>query len=183
MVVGQPLCQVPPTSRLEPSRPPCGETERRPDSSASSTDFPRVDGLHRSFRSTRAHASGRRLLQSSRPTDTFDAPCASRQRCLSAPLLSRESEKQATCVACCQIGGFKERRARCRDLPTPFVSDPPMEINGIRLWKTRFFFHRPRAFRPTHPHQTQCPKLRLVFRGRARRALRRYSRESMLAGS
>jgi len=31
--------------RLESSRPPCGETERRPDSSASSTDAPRVDSL------------------------------------------------------------------------------------------------------------------------------------------
>ena len=47
------LCQVPPTSRLEPSRPQCGETERRPDSSAPSTDVPRVDGLRQSSRSTR----------------------------------------------------------------------------------------------------------------------------------
>jgi hypothetical protein len=31
------LCQVPLTSRQEPSRPQCGETERRPDSSAPST--------------------------------------------------------------------------------------------------------------------------------------------------
>jgi hypothetical protein len=41
---GRPL--VPGTSgvRLESSRPPCGETERRPDSSAPCTDAPRVDG-------------------------------------------------------------------------------------------------------------------------------------------
>ncbi len=30
--------------RLESSRPPCGETERRPDSGASAADAPRVDG-------------------------------------------------------------------------------------------------------------------------------------------
>jgi hypothetical protein len=89
-----PYCQVPPTARLEPSRPPCGETQWRPDSSAPSANTPRVDGLRQSSRSTRAHASEHRLLQSSRPTDTFDALCASRQRDLSAPLLPRESEKQ-----------------------------------------------------------------------------------------
>ena len=98
-VVGQPYARVPPTSRLEPLHPPSGEAERRPNSSAPCTDFPRVDGLHQSFRSTRTHASGARFLQSSRPTDTFDALCASRPRCLSTPRLSRESEKQATCVA------------------------------------------------------------------------------------
>ena len=97
------LCQVPPTSRLEPSRPQCGETERRPDSSAPSTDVPRVDGLHQSFRSTRAHASGRRLLQSSRPTDTPGALRAPRLRDLSASLLPRESEKQQLSLLC-QIG-------------------------------------------------------------------------------
>ena len=98
-VVGQPYARVPPTSRLEPLHPPSGEAERCPDSSAPRTDFPRVDGLHQSFRSTQTHASGPRCLQSSRPTDTFDALCASRPRCLSTPRLSRESEKHATFVA------------------------------------------------------------------------------------
>ena len=182
-VVGQPYARVPPTSRLEPSRLLCGETERRPDSSAPSTDALHVDGLHRSSRSIRAHASERRLLQSSRPTDTPGALRAHRLRDLSAPLLSRESEKQATCVACCQIGGFKERRARCRDLPIPFVSDPREEINEIRLWRRRFFFHRRRTFRPTHPQQTTRSKLRLVFRVWVSRALRQCSPESTPAQS
>jgi hypothetical protein len=35
---------------VEPSLPPCGETERSPDSSAPFTDEPRVDGLARDFR-------------------------------------------------------------------------------------------------------------------------------------
>ena len=102
-VVGQPYARVPPTSRLEPSRLLCGETERRPDSSAPSTDVPHVDGLHQSSRSIRAHASERRLLQSSRPTDTPGALRAHRLRDLSAPLLSRESEKQQLSLLC-QIG-------------------------------------------------------------------------------
>jgi hypothetical protein len=63
-------CLLPFRFRLEPSRPPCGETERRPSSSAPSADAPRVDSPRQSFRSARAHASVRRLVQSSRPTDT-----------------------------------------------------------------------------------------------------------------
>jgi len=75
--------------RLESSRPPCGETERRPSSGAPSTDAPRVDGLCQSFRSTRTHASAQRLVQSSRPTDTLGALLApTRLRDLAAPLLT-----------------------------------------------------------------------------------------------
>lgn len=44
-----PQCRVPPTARLESSRPPCGVTERRPDSGAPSTSTPRVDGRARAF--------------------------------------------------------------------------------------------------------------------------------------
>ena len=166
-----------PTARLETSRPQCGETERRPDSSAPSTDILGVDGLRQSSRSTRAHASGYRLLQSSRPTDTFGALRALRQRDLSASLLPRESEKQQLSLLC-QIGGFKERQTRCRELPIPFVSDPPGEINEIRLWKRRLFFHSRRTFRPTHPQHTAQPKLCSVFRVSVPRVPWRCSRGS-----
>jgi len=73
--------------RLEPSRPPCGETERCPDSSAPSTDAPRVDSPVRGLRLARTHASAHRSLQSSRPTDTSGAPRAKPDCVISRPRL------------------------------------------------------------------------------------------------
>ena len=75
--------------RLESSRPPCGETERRPDSSAPYTDVPRVDGLPPEL-SPRfpAHASAIGFCNPHDPRTRLARFAPTRLRDLSAPPLT-----------------------------------------------------------------------------------------------
>jgi hypothetical protein len=159
-----PYCQVLPTARLESSRSLSGETERRPDASAPCANTPRVDGLHQSFHSTRAHASEHRLMQSSRPTDTFDAPRASRQRDLPAPLLPRESEKQQ--LALLLSDGLIQRTSSSLSRSSdPFcLRSNQGDQRNSPVEKTIVFPQAPH-FSPNSSTGNNCAKLHFVFTG------------------
>lgn len=94
--------------RLESSRPPCGETERRPDSGAPPPLLPASTACAGAFARLGPTHWMHRLVQSSRPTDTLGALCAQTARPFdhaSRPVRVRNDDFHRRC----QLGQFKEQ--------------------------------------------------------------------------
>lgn len=157
---------VPGTSsdRLEPSQPPCGETERCPDSGAPRADAPRVDSPCRGFHPAQTHASdasARAILTTHGHTRRSLRPdgVTSRSR-----LSTRESEKRRLSSPLSDGSVQRATELALASFRTLVVTDPFAEINEIRLWEIRLFFHKRSPFRPVCPHFRRTTELRPLFR-------------------
>jgi hypothetical protein len=157
---------VPGTSsdRLESSQPPCGATERRPDSGAPRADAPRVDSPRRSFRSARAHASdasARAILTTHGHARRSLRPDGATSR---SRLSTRESEKRRFSSPLSDGSVQRATELAVASFRTLVVTDPFAEINEIRLWEIRLVFHKRSAFGPFCPHAPRTAEFRSVFR-------------------
>jgi hypothetical protein len=97
---------------LEPSRPPCGEAEWRPDSCAPLT----AAALCRDSSMTGTRLGTRRPMQPSRPTDTFGARCAPPPP---RPQCCRDENGHLGFVACAPKPRVKPDCVALRPRPSP----------------------------------------------------------------
>jgi hypothetical protein len=93
-----------PASCQESSRPPCGETERRPDSSAPSTDALRVDSPHRAFAPFEPALTHIGLCNPHDPRSHLARFAPTRRRCLPATPLTPVRVRNSNSRCCRQMG-------------------------------------------------------------------------------